>query len=81
MRSSATQERLGVESLLLHLGRSQLKWLGHLVWMPLERLSREVLEARPTVKRPPVRPRMRRRDYIDSLALIGAPWDPPGGSY
>ena len=69
MRSSVTRERLGVEPLLLRLERSQLRWFGHLVRMPLERLPREVLEARPTGRRPRGRPMTRWRDYIDSLAL------------
>lgn len=75
VRSSATRERLGVEPLLLRLERSQLRWFGHLVRMPPERLPREVLEARPTGRRPRGRPRTRWRDYIDSLALerLGIP--------
>ena len=38
VRSSVTRERLGVEPLLLRLERSQLRWFGHLVRMPPERL-------------------------------------------
>ena len=68
VRSAVTREGLGVEPLLLRLERSQLRWFGHLVRMPLERLPREVLEARPTGRRPRGRPRTRWRDYIDSLA-------------
>ena len=34
VRSSDIQERLRVELLLLHVGRSQLRWYGHLVRMP-----------------------------------------------
>uniref|UniRef100_A0A8C6U6H5 Uncharacterized protein n=1 Tax=Neogobius melanostomus TaxID=47308 RepID=A0A8C6U6H5_9GOBI len=34
VRSSVTREELGVESLLLHVERSQLRWLGHLFRMP-----------------------------------------------
>uniref|UniRef100_A0A671TUB9 Endonuclease/exonuclease/phosphatase domain-containing protein n=1 Tax=Sparus aurata TaxID=8175 RepID=A0A671TUB9_SPAAU len=34
VRSSVTREELGVEPLLLHIERSQLRWLGHLYWMP-----------------------------------------------
>ena len=37
--------------------------------MPLERLPREVLDARPTGRRPRGRPRTRWRDKIDSLAM------------
>ena len=75
VRSAVTREGLGVEPLLLRLERSQLRWFGHLVRMPHERLPREVLEARPTGRRPRGRPRTRWRDYIDSLALdrLGIP--------
>ena len=68
VRSSVIRERLGVEPLLLHLERSQLRWFGHLVRMPPERLPREVLAACPLGKRPRGRPRTRWRDYISSLA-------------
>ncbi|TWW77580.1 hypothetical protein D4764_12G0009700 [Takifugu flavidus] len=34
VRSSAIREALGVEPLLLHVERSQMRWLGHLVRMP-----------------------------------------------
>ena len=37
--------------------------------MPLERLPREVLHARPTGRRPWGTPRSKWGDYIDSLAL------------
>merc|ERR1712208_854 len=68
VRSSVTRERLGVEPLLLRLERSQLRWFGHLVRMPPERLPREVLGARPTGRRPRGRPRTRWKDYISRLA-------------
>ena len=68
VRSSITRERLGVEPLLLHLERSQLRWFGHLVWMPPERLPRKVLDARPTGRRPRGRPKTRWKDYISRLA-------------
>jgi len=36
MRSLVTQEELSVEplALLLHIERGQLRWFGHLFWMP-----------------------------------------------
>ena len=34
MRSSAIREELGVEPLLLHIERSQLRWFGPLVRIP-----------------------------------------------
>ncbi|TWW62225.1 hypothetical protein D4764_04G0008720 [Takifugu flavidus] len=44
--SSAIQEDLGVEPLLLRVERSQMRWLGHLVRMPPGRLPGEVFRAR-----------------------------------
>ncbi|TWW55949.1 hypothetical protein D4764_09G0009990 [Takifugu flavidus] len=35
-RSSAIREELGVEPLLLHVERNQMRWIGHLVRMPLD---------------------------------------------
>ncbi|KAJ0009346.1 hypothetical protein NQD34_001048 [Periophthalmus magnuspinnatus] len=74
VRSSVTQEELGVEPLLLHVERSQLRWLGHLLRMPPGRLPREVFWACPTGRRPRGRPRTRWRDYV-SLAWerLGVP--------
>ncbi|KAI3352329.1 hypothetical protein L3Q82_005297 [Scortum barcoo] len=69
VRSSVTREELGVEPLLLHIERSQLRWLGHLFRMPPGRLPREVFQACPTRRRPCARPRTTHwRDYV-SLEL------------
>uniref|UniRef100_A0A8C6KHS8 Reverse transcriptase domain-containing protein n=1 Tax=Nothobranchius furzeri TaxID=105023 RepID=A0A8C6KHS8_NOTFU len=68
VRSSVIREGLGVDPLLLHIERSQLRWLGHLVKMPPGRLPGEVFRARPTGRRPKGRPRTRRRDYVSHLA-------------
>uniref|UniRef100_A0A8C6PI18 Reverse transcriptase domain-containing protein n=1 Tax=Nothobranchius furzeri TaxID=105023 RepID=A0A8C6PI18_NOTFU len=68
VRSSVMREGLGVDPLLLHIERSQLRWLGHLVRMPLGRLPGEVFRARPTGRRPKGRPRTRWRDYASHLA-------------
>ncbi|KAK3510565.1 hypothetical protein QTP70_010565 [Hemibagrus guttatus] len=57
VRSSVTWEELGVEPLLLHIERGQLRWLGHLFRMPPGRLPGEVFWACPTGKRPWGRPR------------------------
>ncbi|KAK3551449.1 hypothetical protein QTP70_017426, partial [Hemibagrus guttatus] len=75
VRSSVTWEELGVEPLLLHIERGQLRWLGHLFWMPPGRLPREVFRACPTGKRPRGRPRTRWRDYVFRLAWerLGVP--------
>ncbi|TWW59258.1 hypothetical protein D4764_06G0007880 [Takifugu flavidus] len=55
VRSSAIQEELGVELLLLRVERR----LGHLVRMPPGRLPGEVFRACPSGRRPPGRPRTR----------------------
>ncbi|KAK7922378.1 hypothetical protein WMY93_009280 [Mugilogobius chulae] len=68
VRSSVTREELGVEPLLLHVERSQLRWLGHLFRMPPGRLPGEVFRASPTGRRPRGRPRTRWRDYVSRLA-------------
>uniref|UniRef100_A0A8C2ZPF1 Reverse transcriptase domain-containing protein n=1 Tax=Cyclopterus lumpus TaxID=8103 RepID=A0A8C2ZPF1_CYCLU len=75
VRSSDIRGELGVESLLLRVERSQLRWFGHLVRMPPGRLPLEVFRARPTGRRPRGRPRTRWRDYISRLALerLGIP--------
>ncbi|KAK7922730.1 hypothetical protein WMY93_009632 [Mugilogobius chulae] len=67
VRSSVTREELGVEPLLLHVERSQLRWLGHLFRMPPGRLPGEVFRACPTGRRPRGRPRTRWRDYVSRL--------------
>ncbi|KAK3537481.1 hypothetical protein QTP70_012107 [Hemibagrus guttatus] len=75
VRSSVTREELGVEPLLLHIERGQLRWLGHLFRMPPGRLPGEVFRACPTGKRPRGRPRTRWRDYVFQLAWerLGVP--------
>ncbi|KAK3514648.1 hypothetical protein QTP70_021558 [Hemibagrus guttatus] len=75
VRSSVTREELGVEPLLLHIERRQLRWLGHLFRMPPGRLPGEVFRACPTRKRPRGRPRTRWRDYVSRLAweCLGVP--------
>ncbi|KAK3549306.1 hypothetical protein QTP70_034533, partial [Hemibagrus guttatus] len=75
VRSSATREELGVEPLLLHIERGQLRWLRHLFRMPPGHLPGEVFRACPTGKRPRGRPRTRWRDYVFRLAWehLGVP--------
>ncbi|KAK7881170.1 hypothetical protein WMY93_029579 [Mugilogobius chulae] len=68
VRSSVTREELGVEPLLLHVERGQLRWLGHLYRMPPGRLPGEVFRACPTGRRPRGRPRTRWRDYVSRLS-------------
>ena len=73
VRSSAIQEEFGVEPLLLRAERSQIRWFGHLVMMPLGRLPDKVFGTRSTGRRSPERPRNGWKDYVSRLA-----WDPPG---
>ncbi|KAI3371978.1 hypothetical protein L3Q82_006852 [Scortum barcoo] len=76
VRSSVTREELGVEPLLLHIERSQLRWLGHLFRMPPGRLPREVFQACPTGRRP----RGKTQDTLERLCLsagLGTPRGPP----
>ncbi|KAK3565106.1 hypothetical protein QTP86_033155, partial [Hemibagrus guttatus] len=75
VRSSITREDLGVEPLLLHIERGQLRWLGHLFQMPPGHLPGEVFRACPTGKRPRGRPRTCWRDYVFQLAWerLGVP--------
>ncbi|KAK3574348.1 hypothetical protein QTP86_005151 [Hemibagrus guttatus] len=75
VRSSVTREELGVEPLLLHIERGQLRWLGHLFQMPPGRLPGEVFRACPTGKRPRGRPRTGWRDCVSQLAWerLGVP--------
>ncbi len=68
VRSSVAREELRVEPLLLDIERSQLRWLGHLFWMPPGRLPVEVFWAHRTGRRPRGRPRTRWRDYVSRLA-------------
>ncbi|KAK3506410.1 hypothetical protein QTP70_009330 [Hemibagrus guttatus] len=75
VRSSVTREELGVEPLLLHIERGQLRWLRHLFRMPPGRLPGEVFRACPTGTRPQGRPRTRWRDHVSRLAWerLGVP--------
>ncbi|TWW68024.1 hypothetical protein D4764_02G0010650 [Takifugu flavidus] len=77
VRSSAIREELGVDSLLLRVERSQMRWLGHLVRMPPGRLPGEVFRACPSGRRPPGRPRTRWRDCVSRLVWerLGIPPD------
>ena len=69
VRSSAIQEGLEVEVLLLCVERSQLRWFGLLTRMPPGRLPKEVFLARPTGRRPRGGLRTRWRDYISLVRV------------
>ncbi|MGH2507006.1 MAG: reverse transcriptase domain-containing protein [Ktedonobacteraceae bacterium] len=64
VRSSAIREGLNIEPLLLRIERSQLRWLGHLLRMPSNRLVQQIWNACPTGPRPRGRPRNRWRDQV-----------------
>ena len=66
-RNTAIRELLDIESLLLQIERSQLRWFGHVSRMPLERLPKQILHAEVSGKRPVGRPRTRWLDYIEDL--------------
>jgi len=68
VRSSDIWGEIGVQLLLLHTKRIQLRWFGQLVRMPPGRLPLEVFQAPPIGRRPWVRPRTCWRDYISLLA-------------
>ena len=76
IRSSTIQESLKAESLLLHIERLQLRWLGHVLRMPRERLAHQVFEARPQGKRPVGHPRLTWRNYVARLCQerLGLTW-------
>ena len=66
--NSEIHNSLNVESLLLRIERSQLRWFGHAVSrMPQERLPKQVLSAIPNGKRPVGRPRLRWLNHIEGL--------------
>ncbi|KAM6893958.1 uncharacterized protein FYW49_020295 [Xenentodon cancila] len=71
VRSSVTHEELAVELLLLHIERSQLKWLRHLYRIPLnaflEMCSRHVLQGKETLGKT--------QDRLERLNLSVAPVD------
>ncbi len=75
VRSSVIREELGVETLLLCVERSQLRWFRHLVRMPPGHLPREMFQEHLAGKKPRGRPRSGWRDYFSALAWerIGVP--------
>ena len=65
--NTAIRESLDIESLLLRIERSQLRWFGHGSRMPHERLRKPTLYAKVDGKRPVGRPQTRWLDYIEDL--------------
>ena len=56
-RNIAIRESLDIESQLLWIKRSQLRWFGHVSRMPHERLPKQTLYAEVSGKRPVGKPR------------------------
>jgi len=61
---------------LLRIGRSHLRWFGHVTRMSQERLAKQVLLAKPTGKYSRSRPRTRWPDYISDLTWSRLGVDP-----
>ena len=73
VKSADICESLKIESLLLRLERSQLRWYGHVTRMSQERTAKKLLCSTPIDRRPRGRPRTRWRDYVEDLS-----WSRPG---
>ena len=74
--SPMIRESLEIEPLLVQLERSQLRWLGHVLRMPHERLAYRVFQAVPGGKRPVGRPRTSWRKNMARLCeeRMGLKW-------
>ena len=75
VKSTVIRESLNIESLLLRLERSQLRWYGHVTRMSQERTARQLLYSTPNGRRPRGRPRTRWQDYVEDLgwSRLGIP--------
>ena len=51
VRSASIHESLNIESLLLRLKRSQMRWYGHVTRIPLEKTAKKLLCATPIGRR------------------------------
>ena len=67
-RQTAIRESLDIESLLLRIERSQLRWFGHESRMPQERLPKQTLNAVVSGKMPFGRPRTGWLDYTEDFS-------------
>ena len=68
VKSADIRECLNIESLLLRVERSQLRWYGHVTRMSQERTAKQLFCAAPISRRPRGRPRTRWRDYVEDLS-------------
>ena len=65
LRNDYIREQLGVESVLVFIERSQLRWYGHVMRMEDRRYPLKYYNWRPEGRRPVGRPRKRWRDAIN----------------
>lgn len=68
IRSTYIRESLHIELFLQHIERSQLRWLGHVMRMPHNRLSYQISEAELIGKRSIERPQTTWRKYMKKLS-------------
>ena len=67
IKSADIRESLNIESPLLRIERSQLRWYGHATRMSKERPAKKLLCSTPIGRRPRGRPRTRWRDDVKIL--------------
>ena len=64
IRNDTIRESLNVESLILTVEKSQMRWLGNVLRMGPDRIAGQMLHANPTTRRPPGRPPTRWLDQV-----------------
>ena len=68
-------ERTGCRSIVQEIRQRRLRWLGHVLRMPAERIPKKALRWTPPGKRNPGRPRTTwRRTVTKDLADMGLTW-------
>ena len=68
VKSPDMHESLDIESLLLRLERSQLRWYGHVTRIYHERTTKKLLCSTPIGRKPRGRPKTGWRDYVEDLS-------------
>ena len=68
VKSAHIRESLNIESLLLRLKRSQLRWYGHVTRMSQETTAKNLLCSTSIGQRPRGRPRTRWRGNVENLS-------------
>ena len=64
IRNDAIRKKLGMEPVLTHIKRQQIKWFGHLLRMPANTLPQRTYNTKSSGKRKRGKPRKRWRDNI-----------------